>query len=60
MFAILRAVGMFVADQFKSRVRLEAKNLILRHQLSIALRHSPPRLRLQDGDRALLMWMTKL
>jgi hypothetical protein len=60
MFAILRAFGMFVADQFKSRVRLEAENLFLRHQLNIALRHSPPRPLLRGSDRALLVWMTKL
>ena len=60
MFAILRAFGMFVADQFKSRVRLEAENLFLRHQLNIALRHAPPRPRLRGSDRALLVWMTKL
>ena len=32
------ALGMFVADLFKSRSRLEAENLFLRHQLVIALR----------------------
>jgi hypothetical protein len=60
MFAILHALGMLVADLFKSRCRLEAENLLLRHQLSIALRQAPPRLRLRDGDRALLIWMTRL
>jgi hypothetical protein len=60
MFAILRALGMFVADLFKSRRRLEAENLFLRHQLSIALRHAPPRLRLRGSDRALLVWTTRL
>ena len=34
MFAILHALGMFVADLFKSRSRLEAENLLLRHQLA--------------------------
>jgi hypothetical protein len=34
---------MFVADMFKSR---GLKNLFLRHQLSIALKCAPPRLRL--------------
>ena len=34
MFAILHALGMFVADLFKSRSRLEAENLFLRHQLN--------------------------
>jgi hypothetical protein len=60
MFAIVHALGMCVADLFKSRCRLEADNLFLRHQLSIALRRAPPRLRLHGGDRALLVWMTRL
>ena len=30
--------------------RAEAENLFLRHQLSVALRRSPPRLRLRDSD----------
>src|SRR5260370_271911 len=60
MFAILHSLGMFVADLFKPRCRLEAENLFLRHQLSIALRRAPPGLRLRGGDRALLVWMTRL
>ena len=55
MFALLHALGMFVADLFKSRSRLEAENLFLRHQLNIALRRAPPRLRLRGSDRALLI-----
>src|ERR1017187_2354460 len=60
MLVILHALGMFVADLFKSRCRLEAENLFLRHQLNIALRRGPPRLSLHGSDRALLVWMTKL
>jgi hypothetical protein len=60
MFAILHALGMFVVDLFKSRSRLEVENFFLRPQLNIALRRAPPRLRLHDSDRALLVWMTKL
>jgi transposase InsO family protein len=60
MFAILNALGMFVADLFKSRIRLEAENLFLRHQLTIALRQAPSRLQLRGGDRALLIWMTRI
>jgi transposase InsO family protein len=60
MFAILHGLGMLVADLFKSRSRLEAENLFLRHQLAIALRRAPPRFRLGGGDRALLIWMTWL
>jgi len=60
MFALLHSLGMFVVNLFKSRRRLEAENLFLRHQLSIALRRAPPRLRLRGSDRALLVWMTRL
>jgi transposase InsO family protein len=51
---------MFIVDLFKSRCRLEAENLFLRHQLSIALRRTPPRVRLRGSDRALMVWMTRL
>jgi hypothetical protein len=60
MLAILHALGMFVVDLFKSRSRLEAENLFLRHQLNIALQRVPPRLRLRGIDRALFTWMIKL
>jgi Integrase core domain len=60
MFALLHSLAMFVIDFFKSPRRLEAENLFLRHQLSIALRRAPPRLRLLGSDRALLVWMTRL
>src|SRR5262252_8452616 len=60
MFALLHSLAMFVIDFFKSPRRLEAENLFLRHQLSIALRRAPSRLRLRGSDRALLVWMTRL
>jgi hypothetical protein len=60
MLAILHLLVMFVADIFKSRRRVEAENLFLRHQLNIALRQAPPSLRLLGSDRALLVWMTRL
>jgi hypothetical protein len=60
MLAILQMLGMFVADIFKSRCSLEAENLFLRHQLNIALRRAPQRLRLYGSDRALLIWMTRI
>ena len=60
MVAILHLLVMFVADIFKSRRRLEAENLFLRHQLNIALRRAPRRLRLCGSDRALLVWMTRI
>jgi len=60
MFVILHGLGMFVADMFKSRRRLEAENLFLRHQLNIALRRAPPRPLLYGSDRALLVWITRI
>src|SRR5436305_11860339 len=60
MLAVLRSLAMFIVDFFKSPRRLEAENLFLRHQLSIALRRAPPRLRQRGSDRALLVWMTRL
>ena len=60
MLAILQMFGMLVAAVFKSRTRLEAENLFLRHQLNIALRRAPPRLRLRGSDRALMVWLVRL
>jgi hypothetical protein len=60
MLAVLHSLAMFIVDLFKSPRRLEVENLFLRHQLSIALRRAPPRLRLRGSDRALLVWMTRL
>jgi hypothetical protein len=49
-----------LADLFKSRSRLEAENMLLRHQLNLALRRRSPRLRVQGNDRVLLVWMIRL
>src|SRR5258708_9160182 len=60
MLAIVHLLGTYLANLFKSRRRLEAENLFLRHQLNIALRQGPPPLRLRGSDRALLVWMSRL
>ena len=60
MLAILHLLAMFVADLFKPGRQLEVENLFLRHQLNIALRRAPRRLRLRGSDRALLVWMSRL
>jgi hypothetical protein len=54
MFAIIHLLATFMADLFKSPRRLEVENLFLRHQLNIALRRAPQRVRLGAGDRALI------
>src|SRR6516164_5286333 len=60
MFALLHSLTMFVIDFFKSSRRLEAENLFLRHQLSIALRRAPPRLRLRGRYLGHLIFMIGL
>jgi len=47
MLAILHLLATFAANLFKSRRQLEVENLFLRHQLNIALRREPRRLRLE-------------
>jgi hypothetical protein len=42
---------------FKSRARLEAENLVLRHQLNLLRRKAPKRLRLTSADRLLFVWL---
>jgi hypothetical protein len=36
MYAILKMLGIFLINLFKSRRRNEAENLLLRHQLNVA------------------------
>ena len=60
MVAIIHLLATFIADLLKSRRRLEVENLFLRHQLNVALRRGPQRLRLRAGDRALMVWMTRM
>jgi hypothetical protein len=44
-------------DFLKSRQRLEAEILVLRHQLNILQQRAPRRLHLRWADRALLIWL---
>src|SRR3974377_2179929 len=60
MFSVLWAVANLIADLFKSHRRLEVENLLLRHQLSVALRQAPARLRLRGIDRAILAGLARL
>ena len=60
MFTVLRAFAILVGNLFKSRQRLEAENLLLRHQLNVALRQAPARLRLRGLDRAILAGLVRL
>jgi hypothetical protein len=46
-----------LCDCFKSRRRLEAEILVLRHQLNVLQQHAPRRLPLRWADRALFIWL---
>jgi hypothetical protein len=60
MLGLLHVLWWFICDLFKSRRRLHAENVVLHHQLNIALRRAPPRRRLCAADRLLLVWMTRV
>src|ERR1700683_214498 len=62
MLAILRLIGSLLVDRLlRSQRQLEIENLLLRHQLNIALRRAPRRrFRISRSDRALLVWLTEL
>jgi transposase InsO family protein len=56
---LLHLLWLLICNLFKSQGQLRAENLLLRHQLNIALRRAPPRPRLLQSDRVLLVWMTR-
>jgi hypothetical protein len=60
MFAVLHIIAIVFANLFKSRRRLEAENLLLRHQLNITFRRAPARLRIKGADRALFVGLIRL
>jgi hypothetical protein len=49
-----------LCDCFKSRRRLEAEVLVLRHQLNVLQQRAPRRLCLTWIDRALFVWLSLL
>src|SRR5450631_1473278 len=57
MFAIAFLFVRVLCDCFKSRRRLEAEVLVLRHQLSVLQQRAPRRLYLSWADRALFVWI---
>lgn len=65
MFGVIRGLGSILASLFKSRWRLEAEKLALRHQLLILRRSAPRRARLCRArlcgwDRFLFVWLYRL
>src|SRR5450759_3640044 len=57
MIAIAFLFVRMVCDCFKSRRRLDAELLVLRHQLNVLRQRAPCRLNLRWVDRALFVWL---
>jgi len=57
MIAIAFLFAGVLCDCFKSRRRLEAEILVLRHQLNVLQQRAPRRLLLRWADRALFVWL---
>jgi hypothetical protein len=57
MIAITFLLVRVLCDCFKSRRRLEAEILFLRHQLNILQQRAPRRPHLRWADRALFIWL---
>ena len=57
MVAIAFLFVCVLCDCFKSRRRLEAEILVLRHQLNVLQQRTPRRLHLRWADRALFIWL---
>src|SRR6202161_2791037 len=51
MIGLLCFVLAVLASPFKSKLRLEAENAVLRHQLNVVRRRLPGRVRLTNNDR---------
>lgn len=60
MITILRILIGALRDYFKSRRRLQAEVLVLRHQINILRRQVPGRVRPTASDRAIFVWLYRL
>lgn len=60
MLGILELLLTWLASLVKSRRRLAAEILVLRHQLNILRRKAPRRLRLSNADQLAFVWLYRL
>jgi len=60
MITCLRLLTCFLTSLLKSRRRLEAEVVLLRHQLNVLRRTAPRRLRLTSMDRLIFVWLYRL
>jgi len=60
MIAFLSLVLDIVVSPFKTKARLEAEIILLRHQLNVLRRRVPSKPRLTVADRLLFVWLYRL
>jgi transposase InsO family protein len=60
MIEFLSLVAHILVSPFKTRARLEAEIILLRHQVNVLRRRLPPKLKLTVADRLLFVWLYRL
>jgi len=60
MIDVLRLLCAAVIGLFRSSTRREAEIIVLRHQLNVLRRMSPKRTALNNVDRLLFVWLSRL
>ena len=60
MWKCLRLLVDHLASKFKPRARLEAENVVLRHQLNVLRRGAPKRPSLTSLDHLIFVWLYRL
>ena len=60
MIALLSLVLAIVFSLFKTKARLEAEIIMLRHQLNVLRRSVPSKPKLRPTDRPFFMWLYRL
>ena len=60
MIAGLKFLACLVVSVFRSKGRLEAEIVVLRHQLNVLRRGMPPRARLTLIDRLIFVWLYRV
>jgi hypothetical protein len=60
MLGLFELLVYWLCSRVNSRRRLEAENLVFRHQVNILRRRAPKRLRLSNLDRLIFVWLCRL
>jgi len=60
MIEFLSLVAHIVVSPFRTRARLEAEIILLRHQVNVLRRRLPPKAKLTVADRLLFVWLYRL